>query len=254
MAQRVQSVERALSLLEVISHAPIPPTVTELAAKAGVNRATAWRLLNTLEHFELIYKNSQTGRFHIGPGILHIAAAADSQQIAKKVRPLLEQAAKQTGGSAYLEIDSRGNLIVLDECRSDSLIQIDLAGLNVPHHCGSVGKLYLASLPAETLENYLGRPLAKLSPKTITDPIALKQEIDQARQTGVAFNYGEHRSEWCGISAAIRDTRGRDLAYVNSTMPSANITRTQLERLAPVMQSIAHSMAQLLTGAASQPG
>ena len=96
--------------------------------------------------------------------------------------------------------------------------------------------------------------MAKLSPKTITDPIALKQEIDQARQTGVAFNYGEHRSEWCGISAAIRDTRGRDLAYVNSTMPSANITRTQLERLAPVMQSIAHSMAQLLTGAASQPG
>ena len=253
MAQRVQSVERALSLLEVISQGQNPPTVTELAAKAGVNRATAWRLLNTLEFFDLIYKDSQTGRFHIGPGILHIAAAADSQQIAKKVRPLLEQAAQQTGGSSYLEIDSRGNLIVLDECRSDSLIQIDLAGLNVPHHCGSVGKLYLASLPVETLENYLAQPLEKLSPKTITDPAALKIEIAQSRITGIAFNYGEHRTEWCGISAAIRDTRGRDLAYVNSTMPSANITRAQLEGLAPIMQSIAHSMAHLLTRSTSHP-
>jgi DNA-binding IclR family transcriptional regulator len=254
MAQRVQSVERALSLLEVIAQAQIPPTVTELAVTAGVNRATAWRLLNTLEYFDLINKDSQTGRFHVGPGILHIATAADSQQIAKKVRPLLEQAAKQTGGSAYLEIESRGNLIVLDECRSDSLIQIDLAGLNVPHHCGSVGKLFLASFPAASLENYLSQPLEKISPGTITDPVALKREISQARKTGIAFNYGEHRSEWCGISAAIRDSRGRDLAFVNSTMPSANITRTQLEGLAPVMQSIAHSMAQLLTGVASEPG
>lgn len=61
MAQQVQSVERALSLLEVISQAQTPPTVTELAAKTGVNRATAWRPLNTLEYFELIYKDSQNG-------------------------------------------------------------------------------------------------------------------------------------------------------------------------------------------------
>ncbi len=252
MAQRVQSVERALSLLEVISLASVPPTVTELAAMAGVNRATAWRLLNTLEYFELIYKDSQTGRFHIGSGILHIAAAADSQHMAKKVRPLLERAAQQTGGSAYLEIESRGNLIVLDEYRSDSLIQIDLTGLKVPHHCGSVGKLYLASLPIDTLQNYLTQPLEKPSPRTNIDPVALTQEIRQARETGIAFNYGEHRPEWCGISAAVRNSRGRYLAYINSTMPSANITRTQLEALAPVMSAVAESMAELLTRTTSQ--
>ena len=48
MAKTVQSVERALKLLEVISENQIPLTVPQMAKQAGVNRATAWRLLNTL--------------------------------------------------------------------------------------------------------------------------------------------------------------------------------------------------------------
>lgn len=246
MTQRVQSVERALSLLEAVAASNYPLTVPELAARAGVNRATAWRLMNTLEHFDLVTKGARSGRYSVGVGALRIAAAADIGGWAQLVRSELEEVSEVTGGNAFLEINSRGELLVIDECRAPSLIQIDIAGMKVPHHCASVGKLYLASLSENMLNEYLKQPLTPESPESITDPRVLRQEIDQARKSGVAFNFREHRLEWSGISAAIKNEQGRDLAYVNATVSSHYVSREELQEFAPFMKSIAERMSERL--------
>lgn len=246
MTQRVQSVERALALLEAVATSDFPLSVPELAAKSGVNRATAWRLMNTLEYFDLVNKDKRSGRYSIGAGALRISAAADISGWANLVRAELEEVSEVTGGNAFLEISSRGELIVIDECRAPTLIQIDIAGMKVPHHCASVGKLYLASLPLSVLNEYLLQPLTQESPDTVTDPVALRSEIDRARETGIAFNYREHRSEWCGLSAAIKNEQGRDIAYVNATLSSHYVTRDQLEEFAPFMLTIAQRMSNRL--------
>lgn len=246
MTQRVQSVERALSLLEAVAAGQYPRSVPELATEAGVNRATAWRLMNTLEYFDLVTKDPRSGRYRVGAGVMRLAAAADIGGWAADVRPELEEVSRVTGGNAFLEIKSRGDLLVIDECRAPSLIQIDIAGMKVPHHCASVGKLYLASLSDHALSEYLSSPLQSESENTITDPVVLQREIDQARTSGVAFNYMEHRIEWCGLSAAIRNEQGRDIAYVNATMPSHQVTREQLEALAPFMVEVAGRMSRRL--------
>jgi DNA-binding IclR family transcriptional regulator len=246
MTQRVQSVERALSLLEAVASSEYPLTVPELAARAGVNRATAWRLMNTLEHFDLVAKDGRSGRYSVGVGTLRIAAAADIGGWAQLVRSELEEVSEVTGGNAFLEINSRGELLVIDECRAPSLIQIDIAGMKVPHHCASVGKLYLASLPESLLEDYLKQPLTPESSESITDPQILRKEIDQARESGIAINYREHRLEWSGISAAIKNEQGRDLAYVNATVSSHYVSREDLLGFAPFMTSIARRMSDRL--------
>lgn len=248
MSQRVQSVERALSLLEEIASSPEPPSVPELAARAGVNRATAWRLMNTLEHFDLAIRDQRTGRYSLGFGVLRLASVADRGALARRVRPLLEEVAERTGGNAFLEVASRGSLVVLDEVRSPSMIQIDVSGVEVPWHCGSLGKLYLASLPDESLEQFLSEPLDAVSHETITDPDELRVEIMNARVSGVAWNYREHRYEWCAISAAIRDHQGRDLAYVNSTLSSFAVSKEELLAFAPFMREVADRMTSLLSG------
>ena len=70
MTQRVQSVERALSLLDALASNAVPPTIPELAKAAKVNRATAWRLMNTLVAFDLAERNEITGTYKVGPGAL----------------------------------------------------------------------------------------------------------------------------------------------------------------------------------------
>ena len=245
MTQRVQSVERALSLLDALASYSSPPTIPELAKAAKVNRATAWRLMNTLVHFELAERNEITGTYKVGPGALRLAAATDNTSFVRKSRPLLEKVAMKSGGSAFLEIATRGELVVMDQVRSNSPIQVDLAGMVVPLHCGSVGKLFLATLSDEELTQYLKQKLPALTRYTITKPSLLKNEILEARATGIAINFKEHREEWCGISGAIKDKAGRTVAYLNVTLPTFNSSREKVKNLGPLISSAANEIAGL---------
>lgn len=247
MTQRVQSVERALNLLEAIAKATEPPTVAELSKIVGINRTTTWRLLTTLAHFDLAVHDAQSGRYQIGYGALRLAAATDRSSIVRRARPVLERTAERTGGTAFLETAAHGDLLMLDECRSASPVTVDLAGLDVPHHCGSAGKLYLASLPADELDAYVANGLEAATPYTRTDPALLREEIAQAAAHGVAYNYKEHREEWCGITAAVRDSAGRDLVYLNVTLPTFSTTEDQLHERTAIMVDSAAELVDRLT-------
>jgi len=249
MAQRVQSVERALSLLDALASYATPPTIPELAKAAKVNRATAWRLMNTLVYFDLAERNEITGTYKVGPGALRLAAATDNSSFVRKARPLLEKVAKKTGGSAFLEIATRGDLVVMDQVRSDSPIQVDLAGMVVPLHCGSVGKLYLSNLSDEELNEYLKQKLAAPTRFTNIKPQLLRKEILEARVTGVAINYKDHREEWRGISAAIKDRAGRTIAYLNVTLPTFNNTKEKVKSLTPILLNAADEISTLFNKA-----
>ena len=246
MPDRVQAVERALLLLEEVAASRVPPTASELARRAGINRGTAWRLLNTLEHFDLIGRDPDTGRYSVAYGTVRLSLATDASSLVRRARPTLERLAVETDGTVFLEVASRGTLVVLDEARPPSPVHVDLAGMDVPLHCGSVGKLYLASLPEDELAEYLAAPLARPTPYTITDPAVLRAQLDEARRTGIAVNYMEHREEWCGITAAIRDRAGRDLAYLNVTLPTYRWSEAALRALATPLRRAAAEIAERL--------
>lgn len=254
MADRVQAVERALLLLEEVAASPVPPTAPEIAHRAGINRGTAWRLLSTLEHFDLVERDPDSGRYTVAYGAVRLAMATNASSLVRRARPVLERLAHQTDGTAFLEVPSpsgRGSgaggnssLVVIDEVKPASPVQVDLAGMDIPLHCGSVGKLYLASLPEDELDQYLGTRLPAPTRCTVTDPAALRKQLEESRETGVAFNYKEHQEEWCGITAAVRDRADRDLAYLNVTLPTYRWTEEALHALAPAMRTAAAEIEQ----------
>jgi DNA-binding IclR family transcriptional regulator len=246
LADLVQAVARALRMLEEIAASPQPPTASEVATRAGVNRGTAWRLLSTLSHFDLVERDADTGRYTVAYGAVRLSLATDTSSLVRRARPILQRLAETTDGTAFLEVASRGDLVVLDEVKPASPVQVDLAGMVVPLHCGSVGKLYLASLPEDEREQYLATQLTALTPYTVTNPETLRAQLRECRETGVAFNYMEHRTEWCGVTSAARDRAGRDLAYVNVTVPTYRWSEEELHELAPVLLAAAAEIEQRL--------
>jgi DNA-binding IclR family transcriptional regulator len=233
-------------MLEEVAASPAPPTASEIAARAGVNRGTAWRLLSTLTQFDLVERDPDTGRYTVAYGAVRLARATNASSLVRRARPVLQRLAKETDGTAFLEVASRSELLVLDEVKPASPVQVDLAGMVVPLHCGSVGKLYLASLPDDEREQYLAAELPALTPHTVTDPGILREQLRECRETGVAFNYMEHRTEWCGVTAAVRDRARRDLAYVNVTLPTYRWSEPELRQLAPTLRASAAEIEELL--------
>jgi DNA-binding IclR family transcriptional regulator len=246
VSDRVQAVERALRLLEEVAASRVPPTASELAAGAGVNRATAWRLLGTLEHFDLVERDPDSGRYTVSYGAVRLARATGASALVRRARPILERLAAETGGTVFLESAGGRAPVVLDEARSASPVQIDLIGVRIPLHCGSVGKLHLAALPADELDAYLAGPLAAPAARSLTDPALLRAELVECRRTGIARNYAEHHPDWCGISAAARDRAGRDLAYLNVTLPTYRWSEERLRGLADPLRAAAAELAERL--------
>ncbi|QIZ38847.1 IclR family transcriptional regulator [Saccharopolyspora sp. ASAGF58] len=229
-------------MLEEVAASPDPLSAPEIAQRAGVNRATAWRLLGTLEHFDLIERDPHSGRYTVSYGAVRLSMATNFSALVRRARPTLQWLAAKTDGSAFLEVASRGRLVVLDEARAASPVLVDLAGMDIPLHCGSIGKLYLATLAEDELARYLEAPLEAPTKYTVADPATLRSQLTECRQTGVAVNYKEHREEWCGISSAVRDRAGRDLAYVNVTLPTYRWTEPALRALEEPLRAAAHEI------------
>ncbi|MGH3095920.1 MAG: IclR family transcriptional regulator [Streptosporangiales bacterium] len=243
----VQSVERALTMLEEIAASEEPPTASEVARRAGVNRATAWRLLTTLEHFHLVERLPLDGRYRVGYGATRIAAASGADALIRRARPVLERLGHELDESVYLQVASGTTMIVLDEVRSPRPVRVDLPNLEVPLHCGSVGKLFLAFLPEREREEFLVQPHETFTDRTITDPDLLRAELARARTERVAIAYKEHLPDWGGATAVALDRRCQPLAYLNVTVPSYRYTDEELRALgAPLLRAAAELEKRML--------
>lgn len=229
-----------------IAKSDIPPTVQEMATKSGVNRATAWRLLNTLEYFSLIHKDERSGTFKLGLGAWQLYSTSNLDDFTNRSRNVLQKIVATTGGTAFLEIASRGEIIVIDEVKPSSPIQVDLAGLIVPYYCSSIGKLYLSTLEETELNVYLDQDFKALTKQTVTDKSELRKQIAQAGKEKVAHNYKEHQEEWCAITSAIVDDSGNNFAYVGLTLPAYSTTKKELYGLNEMMLMAARDIAKLM--------
>lgn len=244
MVDRVQAVDRALQLLEEVAASPVPIATPELARRAGVNRATAWRLMNSLEYRDLVERDPATGRYQVGYGAARLAKATSLESLARRALPVLAELAQETTGSAFLQVASAGALVVVAEAKAAGPLLIDLAGIDVPLHCGSVGKMYLSTWSDDELDVFLEEPLASFTECTITDPSSLRSSIEEIRRTGVAFNYKDHHADWCGLCVIVSDPASRPLAYLNVTLPTVRTSRAQLEGLAPRLRLAAEIIRQ----------
>src|SRR4029079_4426344 len=86
-AQRVQSVARAAELLKALGAHGGPATVFELAARCGLNRSTAWRILATLQDEGLVERDPAAGRYEIGYALVALGAAAGHDPRVRRARP-----------------------------------------------------------------------------------------------------------------------------------------------------------------------
>jgi DNA-binding IclR family transcriptional regulator len=208
---RTQSLDRAIRLLLAVGAAnPDRSTVAALADDCDLNRATAWRLLTTLESHGLVDRDAGTGRYTIGFTAVQLASAAGFDGLATLAHPLLGRVSAQTGETADLAIVRPLGLTYIDEVTPPSIVAATWLGRAVPLHATSTGKAMLAWLPDQEAASLLAGPLPPYTDTTITNRDALAAELIATRQRGYGVCRGElertlfgcpHR---CSTAAAAR--------------------------------------------------
>jgi DNA-binding IclR family transcriptional regulator len=238
---RIQSVDRAVELLAAIAAAPEPQTAPALADRCGLNRSTAWRILATLEHHGLVERDPAGNRYGIGFGVVKLAAAAGHEPLVRLAHPLLRRLAEETGETVNLAVARRLELAYADQVQAPHVMAPNWLGHPVPLHATSTGKAFLAALPAEELDGLLQPGLERFTDTTITDPDALRAELEQVRGRGYAVSRGELEPALWGVSAAARD------AAVISIWGSDARVRERIEQLGARATAAARELDALLS-------
>jgi DNA-binding IclR family transcriptional regulator len=233
---RVQSVERAVALLDAIADSsPRGNTVAELALVCGINRATAWRLLATLEGRGLVDRDPATNRYQIGYPVARLAAASGVDGLVRRTHHVLERICAQTGEAASLAVGRRSGLVYVDEVAPPAVLTVNWLARPVPLHATSTGKAWLAWLPEPEARGVLGPVLEGFTDATVTDVSRLFGELGRIREDGYAVSAGELEPTLCGVSAPVLRRGGdRPLAVFSIWGPADRLPLSRLEALGAV--------------------
>jgi DNA-binding IclR family transcriptional regulator len=243
----IQSVSRAVAILELFDQQRPSLTTSEIATLTGLNRATAYRFCQTLLSLGYLEETS-TRRFRPGLKALSLAQAAlSSRELPDLALPYLRVLREETGETVNLALLDPPDVVYVSRLLSDNLLALRLfVGSRLPAYASSLGRAMLAYLPVDEIEAILGqRELTAFTNRTLAEPRRLIEELRRIRSRGYAVNDQELVLGVCGIAAPIFGVSGRPVAAVNVSLVRT-ATRHELENtLGPRVVETAHAISEL---------
>lgn len=219
-------------------------SIRELAQRSGVPRSTTHRLVTELLDWGALERGP--GGVRLGVKLFELGTMAPTQgTLREAASPFLHTLSEVTRLTANLAIREGGNIVYLEKISSPTL--------RVPHsrlggrgllHATGLGKAILAFSPVHEVAGYLTGALTALTPRTITDPVALTDELGTVKRAGVAFDVEESQLGLFCVAAPICDSRGTPIAAVSVTGATA---LSQAERFSPTVIATARAIERRLT-------
>jgi len=231
----VQSLERGLAVIRAFDAAHPELTLSEVAAATSVTRAAARRFLLTLA--ELGYVRSDGRLFSLTPKVLQLGYAyLSSLSLPDVAEPHLETLAAEVNESSSISVLDRDDVVYVVRVPVSRIMAVTISvGTRFPAYATSMGRVLLAGLPAEQLEEYLSRVrLQRLTSRTVSSVASLRAELARVKAQGWAIVNQELEEGLRAVAAPIRDRRDRVIAAVNiSTQASRRSLDTMRRELLP---------------------
>ena len=244
----VQSLERAFGLLEAIARARQGIGLAELSKKVGLHNSTTFHLVKTMVALGYI-RQDRDKRYRIGRSLFALAAGSlDEVELVSLAIPVLEDLTEATGESGHFAVRSGDAVVVIAKTSGSGAFQLtNRAGVTRPAHGTALGKVLLAALTPGQLDRFLqNHELAALTPKTITEPELLRQEVREVARTGVAYDDGEFNAEVRCVAVPVHDFTGQVVGALGISGPIWRLSIPVLQKQTELVKAAARRLSTAL--------
>jgi IclR family KDG regulon transcriptional repressor len=252
---RLSSVANAILLMKTFSEDESELGISALSERLGLAKSTVHRLASTLVETGMLEQNKETGKYRLGLAVFELGSLVRRRiDITLEAKPWLMSLREQTGETVHLSIFDRGGVVCVNFLESKRMHRIvSRIGVRKPAHCTAEGKALIAFQPSSTVERIINSGLKWQTPRTITDPEALRKELATVRAQGYATDDEEYELGMRGIAAPIRDETGESIAAVGVSAPTQRLSRAQLINLAVLVGEAAAATSVRLGDRTSTP-
>ncbi|TDQ42940.1 IclR family transcriptional regulator [Aureibacillus halotolerans] len=230
----VQSLERALHLLNTLSDYPDGLQIARLSEQVGLSKSTTHRLLATLTSMNYVTKDPDTDRYKLGLQTLYITRnLINNGNIPKTARPYLKKLSQELNETVHLCVEDKGEIVYIDKIESNQTIQMfSRIGSRAPMYSTALGKVLLAGLKDEQLDQFFkNTPLEAITSHTTTSESKIREEIQQIKAVHYAIDHMENEEHLRCIAAPIYDQWGKAIASFSVAGPIHRITTERVEQV-----------------------
>jgi DNA-binding IclR family transcriptional regulator len=242
----IQSVSHALDLLEQFHEEVDELGVTELSKRLNLHKNNVFRLLATLESRGYIEQNKVTENYRLGLKTLELGQTFVKQMgLLRQARPVLEAMVRECNETSYVAILKDFFIIYLDVVETDLTVRVvPRVGSRLPAYCTAAGKVQIAYLNEEELEQYIPtKELKAYTPSTLTDRNELLANLRKVAEQGFAIDDEELDIGVRCVSAPIRDYTRRIVGAVSISGPSMRLSLERIDKeLIPLVKRAAEDI------------
>jgi IclR family acetate operon transcriptional repressor len=248
----VQSLCRALLLLEKLSEANNGCRLRDLCRITGLSPSTAHRLLTTMEQRRFVAFDKDSSVWQVGSKCLTVGAVFMRRRTflsdAARHMEILSQSLGETVNLGVL--DDESNILVLKQTRARQLSSgLTPVGSHVSRHASAMGKVLLAAKSRMEREWVLELPyFARFTPKTIVEPSNLLAELEIVSARGYAIDDEESASGKRCVAAPVYNELGECVAAVSVSSDKRRLPDGALPRIAGRLATAASEMTALSGG------
>jgi IclR family pca regulon transcriptional regulator len=244
--ETLQGLERGLSVIQAFSHEAPAMTLSEVARRTGISRATTRRILLTLETLGFVRCDGRA--FSLSPRVLSLGWAYLSSlsqwDIAQPFMQDLSAEVQETCSATTLDLP---DIVFVARVPSRRILMMSLGvGSRLPAYATAMGRVLLAGLSdGEVAAHLAATALEPLTERTVTDPRRLARIVAAARERGFSLVDEELELGLRSLSVPLRGPDGRPAAALNLCAATARVSVDEMHaRFLPPMLATAESISQ----------
>ncbi|RFS81956.1 IclR family transcriptional regulator [Actinomadura spongiicola] len=224
MAREVPAVSRALNILELFLDVPTL-SAPDIAARLRLPRTTVHELLTTLvgRHY-LVAVPGQPTRYRLGVRLFQLGGVfAQNLDLIREAQEVADETAAACGETVQVGVLEGDQVLYIARAESTHPVRmVSTVGRLLPAHCTGLGKVLLAGLPPEELDELFpdDRELVTMTANSIASPDRLREEIARTRETGLGHDDAESNDAVHCVAAGVHDHTGALVASMSISVPS----------------------------------
>jgi IclR family acetate operon transcriptional repressor len=239
---RIQSVDRAMAVLETLGREAGGCRLTDLARKTALSLTTTHRLLTTLQQRRFVQFSRSDNLWHIGLGAYTVGSAFfNESNVVAFAGPFLRRLRDQTRETANIGIVEGHQIVLMDQAVSrDCRGVVSAIGAKTPMTASGMGKAVLSSYPTNDVLALVKRcGLTRLTAKTLVRLEDLSAELNKIVLSGYSIDNEEHKPGLRCVAAPVYNDRREVVCAISVSGPPSRITEDRLPNLTTIVMQTA---------------